>query len=359
VPEDSSNQTDDGAILVPVGESVTLRKTVAYAVREAIETSAELHFVAPVAWRDIGAASADVRAELESLLERVAVWAEEDSDGSVDASTAIIGEDEYLFGPDDFARVLSQYARRNSLERVIIDPEYSPGGNAPLLQPMETQLVAAGLTVEEAPVERATRRGRLLRRGGLLQFAALFGISFLFYQLLGGFSGERFDLLTGAGSALLVATMLHRIAFSDRMKLTAIARRVARLFIFIPYLAYEIIVANLYVSYVILHPSLPIEPRTTEVRSAVWGGMPVATLANSITLTPGTLTVRVHGQDFMVHTLIRPAREGLFDGALERAVRFVFYGREAARISSPRERDDCRILETVTGTEPESGGDAE
>lgn len=356
MPEEPPDRPGEEAILVPVGQSVTLRNTVAYAVREALAASGEIHFVAPLSASDIGNVGATERAELEELLERTTVWAQEDAGDdaeSLHVGTAIVGAEEYLFGPEDYAGVLSDYARDNGIERVVIDPEYSPGGNVPLLRPMEVALVEAGLAVEEAPVERPAQRGRLLRRGGLLQFTTLFGVSFLFYQLLSGFTLSQFDLVTGGLSATVVAALLHRIAFSDRVRLGVIAKRLVRLAIFVPYLAYEIIVSNLYVAYVVLHPKMPIEPRTVEVRSAVWGGMPVTTLANSITLTPGTLTVRIRGQDFMVHSLIPTAREGLFDGSLERAVRFVFYGRAAAGISTPRERDDCRVLDTVI----EDGGD--
>lgn len=353
MPEDSPDRPADGAILVPVGESVTLRNTVAYAVREAVATSGTVHFVTAVAWHDIGDVSAEQREELYDRLERVAVWAEEDADGPLDVETAVVGAEEYLFGPDDFARVLGGYARDHDVDRIVVDPEYSPGGNLPLLRPMEAELSEAGFRVEEAPVERATRRGRLLRRGGAVQFLTLFGISFLFYQLLAGVTATQFDLVTGAISGVVVAGMLHRITFDGRPRLHQLARQALRLAVYVPYLLYEIIKSNILVSYVILHPDLPIEPRLTEVRSAVWGGMPVATLANSITLTPGTLTVRVRGQDFVVHTLIPPAREGLFDGDLERAVRFVFYGRISASISSPRERGDVRILEGLSGGEEE------
>ena len=206
---------------MPVGRSVTLRQTVAYAVREAAAGSGEIHFVAPVAWHDIGDVGAEVREETERLLERVAVWADEDADADdpLDVETAMVGTDEYLFGPDDYARILADYADDHGIDRIVVDPEYSPGGNVPILQPMEIALAEAGYAVEEAPVGRTTRRGRLLRRGGLLQFATLFGVSFLFYQLLAGFSGTQFDVVTGVASATLVAAMLHRITFSDRLRL--------------------------------------------------------------------------------------------------------------------------------------------
>ncbi|PSP45720.1 cation:proton antiporter [Halobacteriales archaeon QH_10_70_21] len=333
---------------MPVGRSVTLRQTVAYAVREAAAGSGEIHFVAPVAWHDIGDVGAEVREETEQLLERVAVWADEDADADdpLDVETAMVGTDEYLFGPDDYARILADYADDHGIDRIVVDPEYSPGGNVPILQPMEIALAEAGYAVEEAPVGRTTRRGRLLRRGGLLQFATLFGVSFLFYQLLAGFSGTQFDVVTGVASATLVAAMLHRITFSDRLRLRTLVPQLVRLVIYAPYLFYEIIKSNLLVSYVILHPGLPIEPRMTELECALWGGMPVTALANSITLTPGTLTVRAHGRELVVHSLIPAAREGLFDGGLERGVRFVFYGRRALAIANPRERGDCRVVDS-------------
>ncbi len=363
-------------MVVPVGESVTLRQTVAYAVREAVsgdgadggdDGEPTVHFVAPVAWHDIGDVGVGVREETEELLERVAVWAREDGDDDLAVETAIIGAGEYLFGPDDYARVIADYAADVGGDRVVVDPEYSPGGNVPILRPMEAALAERGLVVEEAPVDRPTRRGRLLRGGGAAQFATLFGISFLFYQLLGGFSGKQFDLVTGVASATLVAAMLHRITFTDRLRLRTLGRQLVRLVAYVPYLLYEIVLSNLQVAYVVLHPSLPIEPRTTEVRSALWGGMPLTLLANSITLTPGTLTVRVRGRRMVVHTLIPAAREGLFDGALERAVRFVFYGRPALAAATPRERGDARIVEDEDDADAEGetvvtgapGGDAE
>ena len=86
-------------------------------------------------------------------------------------------------------------------------------------------------------------------------------------------------------------------------------------------------------------------PRTRTVSVPGVSVMLLASAVTGITLTPGTLTVRVRGRGMVVHTLIPAAREGLFDGALERAVRFVFYGRRALAVASPRERGDCRIID--------------
>ncbi len=344
----------DSALLVPVGESVTLRNTVAYAMEAAEESgAAEIHFVAPVAWHDVSDVEDAVRERTNALLDKVSVWAEEDAtDAPLTVRTAVIGADEYLFSPDDFAEVLAAYANDNGIERIVVDPEYSPGGNVPLLRPMEVALAARGYDVTEAPVGRPVRRSRLTRPGGVAQFGLLFGISFLFYQLLGGFAvvtGDRFDLfyelVTGTITAGIVAGALHTVTFSERVQFLRLGKQLVRLAVYVPYLVFEIVKSNILITFIILHPKLPIEPRMTRVRAAVWGGPALTTLANSITLTPGTLTVRTDGQQMYVHGLFGSARDGVADGALERAVRFVFYGRKAATIPGPEERGDYEELQ--------------
>ncbi len=348
-----SETAQQGAVLVPVGESVTLRNTVAYVVDQVVgHPQAAIHFVAPVAWDEFDGVSDTASEETEELLERVAVWADEDSgNADLQIDTAIVGRDEYLFSPDDYARVLAAYADTHAIEHIVIDPEYSPGGNVPLLRPMETALARRGFTVDEAPVETPVRRPRLQRTGGILQFGALFVVAFVFYQLLSGFAiitGNSYDfyyeLLTGTVVAGLVAGALHRITFARQPQFRRYAAITGRLFLFIPYLLYEIAVANLYITYIVLHPRLPIEPRLTRVRAEVWGAPSITTLANSITLTPGTLTVQTDGQYLYVHALFPTAREGLFAGGLERATRFLFYGRKSLPIASPAERDDTEII---------------
>jgi len=365
VADQTHDRNPAGVLLVPVGESVTLRNTVAYALETAAEDGlAEIHFVAPVAWHDIGDVDAAVRAETQSLLERVSVWAEEDAPADGPAvRTEIIGTDEYLFSPDDYAAILANYADDHGAERIVVDPEYSPGGNVPLLRPMEAALRRYGFDVTEAPVSRPVRRSRLRRRGGLLQFGLLFGISFLFYQLLGGFTivtGDSFDLyyelITGTIAAGIVSGSLYTVSFSDRVRAGRLLKQSLRLAIYAPYLLYEIVKSNLLITTIILHPKLPIEPRMVRVRSAVWGGAAMTTLGNSITLTPGTLTVRTDGQQMYVHGLFQSARDGIADGALERAVRFVFYGRRAMTVPGPDERGDYIELQGPNAPETVTDG---
>lgn len=352
--------SDDASahVLVPVGESPTLRNTVAYAVQTARDRAAEtgqtatVHFVYPAVWRVVEPTRAEKFDRARELLDRIEVWAQEDigtdtgpqADVPVDIETAVVGDEEYLFSPADFARVIVAYANKHGLDRVVVDPEYQPGGNAPMLRPLEFELAKSDLVVEEAPVERPARRGVLVGRESLAQYLIVFGVSYLFYLTLGGFSGT-FDLVTGAISAGIVSLVLGKISMKGRPAFREVPGKAARFLLYVPYLIWEIAKANVSLAYVILHPRLPIDPEMVQFRAAVWGDLPATTLANSITLTPGTLTVEVSQREFYIHSLTAGSRDDLLDGALERAVRFVFYGRAASRIPSPRERDANRAAQ--------------
>lgn len=346
-------------LLVPVSDTATLRATVGYAVELALESAsptepATIRFVyihSPRVDEDM----AD-REHASDLLSRVTVWAEEDAgdhENELRIETAAVGGEEYIFGPAEIAALLETEIESHDTDRIVLDPEYDPGIGTPLLRPLETELQReTTVTVEEAPVEQPTRRLPLLRQETTAGIGALFGIAFVFYQVLGG-TFDPFDLVTGTISATIVAVALARVSLNRRPSGRSLAR-VGRAIIYIPYLLYEIVLANVVVAAAILHPRMPIDPRMTRIRARVMGPLPVTTLANSITLTPGTLTVRVRGQDLVVHTLVPWARDGLFDGSLERAVRFVFYGRSAMAVPSPLERDDTEILQKPPGDEEDT-----
>jgi multicomponent Na+:H+ antiporter subunit E len=299
--------------------------------------------------------------DAEELLDRVRIWAEEDAGGEerIDVRTAHLGSDRYLFSPADVAGTLVDAARARGVDRIVLDPEYDPGVGAPLLRPLAYELTRdESLTIEEAPVQQPVRRAPLVGRSSARRIGALVGLSFCFYQLLAG-AFSAFDLVTGGVTALVVAGSLSRISFGRDPTPTETPVRLARGVLYVPYLFWEILVANVAVAAVILLPWKSIDPEMTRIRPAVYGALPITSLANSITLTPGTLTVRVQGRELLVHTLIPSAREDLFDGGLERAIRFLFYGRRAMRIDSLRDRDVAEVLAVGSSTDAGSADGGE
>lgn len=331
--------------------------------------SATVHFVAVEATRaDTPYAETAFNASRD-LLERIELWAEEDreEDTSVMIETAIAGADRYLFSPGDYADTITDYADAHAVDTIVLDPEYDPGVTAPMLRPLQGELSRSNRTVEVAAVERAARRTVLTRAGNLRKYVAVFAASVLFYLSLGQFT--TFDLVTGAATAAFTSLLLAPIAFGTDPKLRRVLAQLARFSLYGPYLLWQIAKANVHIARVVLHPSLPIQPRMIRFRPWIWGDVPVTTLANSITLTPGTLTVDVEERAFAIHTLTEPARADLLGGGLERAVSFVFFGRVAAQIPSPRERDaitehtetggepDSDAVETAVSTDAEASGD--
>lgn len=66
-------------------------------------------------------------------------------------------------------------------------------------------------------------------------------------------------------------------------------------------LSYYIVLANLDVLYRVLHPNLPIRPGIVKVKTTLKSDEAKTFLANSITLTPGTLSVDIIGDTLYVH----------------------------------------------------------
>ncbi|GAA0554919.1 monovalent cation/H+ antiporter subunit E [Halorubrum ejinorense] len=349
------SDTDAHRILVPVGDSDTLRDTVSYAVEQASAAApnrpVELHFVVAAQTQSVNPDAPEELGSAREQLERVPLWIEEDtgteSDGSdaadglsdrVTVVTEIVGTDRYLFSPGDFADALLEYAAEAGIDQIVVDPGYNPAGTASMLRPMSVELGRGDVPVETAPDDRPTQSAALARAASLSKYLSVFVVSYLFYMSLSAW--KPLDFLTGFVTASIVSAVLAPVVANRSAPLGLTLRRLARLVVYAPYLVKEIAVANLQVAYVVLHPDMPIDPEVVQLRAAVWGDGAVTTLANSITLTPGTLTVNVSERSFDIHSLTADSREDLFDGGLERAVRFVFYGRAAARIPTPRERGD-------------------
>jgi multicomponent Na+:H+ antiporter subunit E len=93
-----------------------------------------------------------------------------------------------------------------------------------------------------------------------------------------------------------------------------------RILTYIPWLALEILKSNLHVAKVVLSPSLPIRPRLVRAKATQQTDLGRVIYANSITLTPGTITLDVRGNDFLVHALTEVTAAGVEEGGMDRKV---------------------------------------
>ena len=81
----------------------------------------------------------------------------------------------------------------------------------------------------------------------------------------------------------------------------------------------EMVVANIQVAKIVLHPKMPLEPTFRQVRQPLKKDLTRTLYGNAITLTPGTLTVDMNENTILVHGLTRAHVEQLEDGSLEKA----------------------------------------
>ncbi|MBF0246741.1 MAG: Na+/H+ antiporter subunit E [Alphaproteobacteria bacterium] len=134
------------------------------------------------------------------------------------------------------------------------------------------------------------------------QIVGVFAALMIFWVLLNGTVAP--DVLAlGAVVALLIS-----VAFKDTLSFFSDFRFTpAAVWATVLYFAYffkELVVANLKLSAVVLHPALPIKPGLVKVRTNLKTPMGRLLLANSITLTPGTLSVEMDGEWLYVHWVV-------------------------------------------------------
>lgn len=163
-------------------------------------------------------------------------------------------------------------------------------------------------------------RGRL--RIVMFRVVSKFLILLCFWILLSGQidmheAGDRFLLACGVVSCIFVTYLTHRKGILDEeghpihLALAILA--------YFPWLLWQIVLANLDVAYRVWQPRLNISPRMVRIPYST--KTPVATVvyANSITLTPGTVTVSVDEQkgEMLVHALTDKSAASLLSGTMQ------------------------------------------
>ena len=89
------------------------------------------------------------------------------------------------------------------------------------------------------------------------------------------------------------------------------------------WLAKEIFKANLDVAKVILAPNMKLSPRILLVPTSQSSELGTVIYANSITLTPGTVSVDIEGDEFIVHALTQELMDGLTEGDMDKRVNYL------------------------------------
>lgn len=141
--------------------------------------------------------------------------------------------------------------------------------------------------------------------------SAVFLLLLGLWLALSGHYAAPMVALGGASAALVTA-------LSSRMRVIGTGRHRAGFYLRLPlyalWLAWRIVAANCDVARRILHPKLPISPRFVEVEAVAGGELSRVVQANSITLTPGTISADFGDGVIRVHALTEEAAQNLRRG---------------------------------------------
>lgn len=129
-----------------------------------------------------------------------------------------------------------------------------------------------------------------------------FVLAFVIWILLTWpFVDGKIDLqlvIAGLIASVIVAVMFHEILPKEHHVFISPVR-IFWLLVYIPVFFYYVMMANLDVVYRALHPKMPIKPGIVKIKTTLKTESGITALANSITLTPGTLTVDLTDDGFL------------------------------------------------------------
>lgn len=129
-----------------------------------------------------------------------------------------------------------------------------------------------------------------------------FILSFIVWLLLAWpFAEGQIDgqiVIAGLVASAIVAFLFHEVLPEEHHVFVS-PKRIFWLMIYLPVFFYYVIMANFDVVYRALHPKMPIKPGIVKVKTKLKSESGITALANSITLTPGTLTVDLTDDGFL------------------------------------------------------------
>ena len=143
---------------------------------------------------------------------------------------------------------------------------------------------------------------------------------FLTWLLL---SGHYTVFITSLGvvSVLIVVAVVRRMGFhragAAPLELTP------RFQFYLPWIVWQIAKANLSVLRCVLSPGPPIQPCVIHTEATQKSELGQVIYANSITLTPGTVSIDLRPGEITVHALTRAAAEEVRTGKMDRRVRAI------------------------------------
>jgi multicomponent Na+:H+ antiporter subunit E len=157
-----------------------------------------------------------------------------------------------------------------------------------------------------------------------MRYFAVFILSIVFWLMLTlEFTVSNF--VVGAVSSVITSLIFTRFFIKNVYKLL----QPKRYFWFLVYLVvfvWECIKANIDVAYRVLNPAMPIRPGIVKVRTTLKSDLAKMLLANSITMTPGTISVDIIDDCLYIHWIYIRSEDpevytGMITGAFEKYIK--------------------------------------
>jgi len=165
------------------------------------------------------------------------------------------------------------------------------------------------------------RKRKITKRADLKQFVALFMALFGFWLILSAQIDFK-TIMLGLIIALIIPWLCRRILYvpavnTPRRAYAIFSLPYAKLGAYLLWLLKELVKANIDVALLVLNPKMPINPQVIKFKKTMDNPVAQTILANSIILTPGTITVDVEDHVFTIHALTKEAALSLAPDAGE------------------------------------------
>lgn len=133
-------------------------------------------------------------------------------------------------------------------------------------------------------------------------------------------SGEFSAILLGFAVlySLIVAYFTHDL-FVEKFRNYSLKHFIKLLF-YIPWSLWQIVIANIQIVRIVLDPKLPIDPDTVRCKTDLKTDLGLTILGNSITLTPGTVTLDIENGEILVHAICSEHKQEIIDRVIEKKV---------------------------------------
>ena len=171
---------------------------------------------------------------------------------------------------------------------------------------------------------------KLSWRQRLTSAALEFAILFVFWLILSGHY-EAKHIFLGVLSAGLVTFLTNDLFYSlshpgekEHNNTRFAWVQLWHFLAYLPWLLSRIINANIQVAYLVLHPRMPIEPVLLQFRTRLQSNLAQVILANSITLTPGTVTVNLEDGRYIIHVLVPSAADDILEARMQNRIGAAF-----------------------------------